>query len=495
MITLKEWAMIHNLFDQGVPKARIAEQLGINRKTVDRTLEQPEPCQVGRQPRSSKLDLYKSYIHQRLGKYDLTAQKLFQEIQEKGYEGSYDLVKLYVATIKEAKPKPAFVRFETAPGEQAQVDWGRFGWCLHHGYRSPLWCFVMTLCYSRMLYLEFTVSQDLATLIQCHLNAFRFLGGTTATLLYDNMKTVALAHTPEKIEWNPQFMDFARHHGFLPELCIPGRKETKGKVERPIGYIRVNFFAGLEVQTMELEVINAQAWHWRDHRANVRIHRTTQAVPAERWKEEPLGPLAGREYVFQVTETAKSGKDCYVSFRGNRYSVPYLYSGRQLQLKTNGADLHLCAGDRVIATHPIAPGRGRMISREEHFAGIPRPAYPPSLGGLKQQFLETFPGSEEFVAGLLRVRAGNARYHLVTLLNLTELYPKERVAQALCRAQHYQAYEVKTIRNLCRSQAALDLTATEPSSAVSSLHRVVAEPVVVRPLSEYALVVEREVRR
>ncbi|MEK7834970.1 MAG: hypothetical protein AAB298_02325, partial [Pseudomonadota bacterium] len=169
---------------------------------------------------------------------------------------------------------------------------------------------------------------------------------------------------------------------------------------------------------------------------------------------------------------------------------------RQLQLKTNGADLHICAGDRVIATHPIAPGRGRMISREEHFSGIPRPAYPPSLGGLKQQFLETFPGSEEFVAGLLRVRAGNARYHLVTLLNLTELYPKERVAQALCRAQHYQAYEVKTIRNLCRSQAALDLTATEPSSPpVSSLHRVVAEPVVVRPLSEYALVVEREVRR
>jgi hypothetical protein len=234
-------------------------------------------------------------------------------------------------------------------------------------------------------------------------------------------------------------------------------------------------------------------------------------VPAERWKDEPLSPLAGREYVFQVTETAKSGKDCYVSFRGNRYSVPYLYSGRPLQLKTNGADpgsspgqaLHICAGDRVIATHPIAPGRGRMISREEHFTGIPRPAYPPSLGGLKQQFLETFPGSEEFVAGLLRVRAGNARYHLVTLLNLTELYPKDRVAQALCRAQHYQAYEVKTIRNLCRSQAALDLTATEPSSPVSSLHRVVAEPVVVRPLSEYApesssgqaLVVEREVRR
>lgn len=486
--------MIHDLYEQGVPKKRIAERLGIDRKTVDRALEQQDPRQVGRQPRGSKLDPYKPYIHQRLEKYDLTAQKLFQEIQDKGYDGSYDLVKLYVTTLKKARPKPAFVRFETAPGEQAQVDWGRFGWCLHHGYRCPLWCFVMTLCYSRLLYLEFTGSQDLATLLQCHINAFRFFGGVTATILYDNMKTVALAHTPEKIEWNPQFMDFARHYGFLPELCLPGRKETKGKVERPIGYIRSNFFAGLEAETMELEVINAQAWHWRDHRANVRVHRTTQAVPVERWQEERLRPLADREYVIQVVETAKSGKDCYVSFRGNRYSVPYLYSGRELQLKTNGTELRICVGDQVIATHSIAPGRGRMISREEHFAGIPRPAYPPSLEGLKQQFLETFPGSEEFLAGVLRIKGGNARYHLMTILNLTELYPKEMVAKAVARAQHYGAYEVKTVRNLCRSQAALALAAPEHTVQVSSPHLVVAEPVAVRPLSEYLLVAEQEAR-
>lgn len=122
MINLKEWAVIHDLFEQGVPKKRIADLLGIDRKTVNRALEQQDPRQVGRRSRGSKLDPYKPYIQQRLEKYDLTAQKLFQEIQDRGYHGSYDLVKLYVATLKEARPKPAFIRFETAPGEQAQAS-------------------------------------------------------------------------------------------------------------------------------------------------------------------------------------------------------------------------------------------------------------------------------------------------------------------------------------------------------------------------------------
>jgi len=152
----------------------------------------------------------------------------------------------------------------------------------------------MTLCDSRMREVEWTVAQDLATLRPCHLHAFRFVGGLTATLRYDHLKTVALAHTAEAIEWNPQFLDFARHDGFRPERCLPGRQETKGKVERPIGYIRSHFFAGLEGEMMELEVINAQAWHWRDHRANGRVHRTTQAVPVARWPAEHLRPLAQR---------------------------------------------------------------------------------------------------------------------------------------------------------------------------------------------------------
>jgi len=194
-----------------------------------------------------------------------------------------------------------------------------------------------------------------------------------------------------------------------------------------------------------------------------------------------------------VVATAKSGKDGSISFRGNRDSVPYLDRGRELQLKTDGAALRIGVGDQVMAPHPIAPGRGRMIRREEHFTGMPLPAYPPALDGLKPQFLHTFPGSEAFRAGILRVKAGNARAHLVTRLNLTQRYPAALVAEAVARAQQSGADEVKTVRHLCRAQAAP--TAPAPQVPVTSPHLMVAEPVVVRPLTEYALVAEPEVSR
>lgn len=130
MLKLQEWAMIKTLGDNGVPKARIAQQLGIDRKTVDRALQRDEAQASSRGSRGSKLDPFKPYIQRRLKVYDLTAKKLFHEIEAQGYAGSYELVKRYVRDIRPRKAKEqAFVRFETAPGEQAQVDWADFG---HH---------------------------------------------------------------------------------------------------------------------------------------------------------------------------------------------------------------------------------------------------------------------------------------------------------------------------------------------------------------------------
>jgi transposase len=242
MITLEEWVMINHLHKQGVPKARIARELGLDPRTVDRAISLDEHPERKRQSRSSILDPYKDFIKQRLGKYDLTATRILREIQEQGYPGSYTIVKDYVRQVKGAKPKPAFVRFETEPGEQAQMDWSNFGWIEVDSKRMRLWCFSMVLGYSRTLYIEFTHSQNLVALGQAHINAFRYFGGVTHSILYDNMTTVALSREGKEIDWNPQFMDFAQYYGFVPRLCLPGRKETKGKVERPYSYIRSSFF-------------------------------------------------------------------------------------------------------------------------------------------------------------------------------------------------------------------------------------------------------------
>lgn len=152
----------------------------------------------------------------------------------------------------------ATVRFETEPGKQAQVDWADFGHITADGKRQRLYCFIMVLAYSRVLYLEFTTSTDTGTFLRCHLNAFRFFGGLPREILYDNLKSVVL-HRDEngRPVFNQRFMDFAEQFGFRPIPCRPYRARTKGKVERPVGYIRSSFFQGLEIHS--LADLNRQA--------------------------------------------------------------------------------------------------------------------------------------------------------------------------------------------------------------------------------------------
>ncbi len=136
-ISTKEWIMLKALLEEGVPKTRIGEKLNIDRKTVARHVEDTEPPTHERNPRYPTLDPFKPHIQQRLAKYDLTAMKLFAEVQAQGYRGSYPSMQRYVRSIRPAKPWQAFVCFEAAPGQQAQMDWSPFGRINHLGQSRP----------------------------------------------------------------------------------------------------------------------------------------------------------------------------------------------------------------------------------------------------------------------------------------------------------------------------------------------------------------------
>ncbi len=448
MITIEEWVMIKHMHKQGVPKARIARELGLDPKTVDRAINTEEHPERKGQSQGSILDPYKEYINQRLEKYDLTATRIQREIIERGYPGSYTILRQYVQQLKGAKPRPAFVRFETEPGEQAQMDWSDFGWVEFDGQRRRLWCFAMVLGYSRTLYIEFSHSQNLVSLGKAHINAFRYFGGVTDTVLYDNMKTVVLSREGNRINWNPQFMDFASHYGFLPRLCLPGRKETKGKIERPFSYIRSSFFRGTDF--INLTDVNEKGWNWLGNVANTRIHGTTQAVPFDWLKDENLNHLRDEAYVLEHSEVRKSHKDCYISFDGNRYSVPYQYSCRDLTVRLRDEELRIFYGDELIASHRLSYQRGRMITDARHFLGIPKPAYPSGVRAVREVFLVHFPRANPFLDGLVKAKYGNVRYHMLQILNLLEDYPVAVVESAIERAMLYGAFECGTIRNICR---------------------------------------------
>ncbi len=482
--------MIKALLEEGVPKTHIAEDLGIDRKTVARYAREETLPQYHRAPVPSLLDPFKDYLRQRLAKYDLTAMKLFAEIQPQGYRGSYMLVQRYVKQIRPPKPQPAFVRFETAPGLQAQVDWSPFGRINYLGQSRPLSCFAMVFAYSRVLYAEFTVSEDLPTLVQCHLNAFRYAGGLPREILYDQMKTVVLSWRPEHIDWNPTFAEFARTFGFEPRLCRPRRAMTKGKIERPFGYLTESFFAGLDLSHLTLEELNGLLRHWLDHTANVRVHRTTQAVPFERLKVENLLPLPDRTYAVELVERRKSHKDCHLDYQGNRYSVPFQFARRELTVRAQGDQVRIFDGEQLIATHALCRQRGQLVTDPVHFAGLPCPVYPAGSQAVQNRFVTVFPQTEAFVQGVIRLKGGNATYHLNQILTLTEQYPTASVQSAIQQALTYGAFTAQTVRRLCASEGALALIPPQPSVRVSQPTAVWHEPVEQRPLAQYALLAE-----
>lgn len=290
MIGVEMSMEIRVLAKHGKGVREIAREVGVSRNTVRRYLRDPEAVRYkGRPRRPTKLDPFKSYIGERLAAAApdlIPAKVLFDEVRERGYAGGYTMVKAYVATLKPAiEPEPV-VRFETAPGEQMQVDWAT----IRRG-RNRLSVFIATLGWSRATYTEFFTDERVETLMAAHEHAFLAFGGVPREVLYDNVKTVVIdrdAYGPGRHRFHRGFVDFAGHCGFRPRLCRPYRAKTKGKVERFIRYLRGSFYVPFasrlkqEGLIVDAPAANAAVTRWLREVANARVHGTTGEVPAER---------------------------------------------------------------------------------------------------------------------------------------------------------------------------------------------------------------------
>jgi len=218
--------------------------------------------------------------------------------------------------------------------------------------------------------MEFTLSTNTRTFLQCHKNAFKYFGGYTEEILYDNVKTVVFkrAFRASDHQWNPMFEDFSRHYGFIPRLCKPYCPQTKGKVENSIGYMKRDFLLGGTFTS--LDDMNQQLLQWCN-RVNSTPHGTTHEIPFERLKQENLRPLVGvPPYQIRQVEYRKISRDAYVSYLGNRYSVPYHYAGGAAILEIQGDLMTIWVGTDVVCTHVIVPGHGRVIKEKEHSSGL-----------------------------------------------------------------------------------------------------------------------------
>ncbi len=294
--------LLRHYLEQGLSKTAIAERIGISRRCVykwiahgdlDRELD---ATSIRYRPRPTQLDPFHALIRQRLETYpELTAVRLFAEARAAGYPGSLTQLKVFVRRVRPVPPPEAVIRFETPPGQQGQVDFAevRLPW----GKRFAV---MFVLGYSRLLWVQFYARQSLRTLMTGLEAAFACCGGVPRELLFDQLKAVILEDRRPlggRVLENPEFLRFAAHWGFRIRACRPYRAQTKGKVERPIRYVRQSFLYG-RAFAGDAD-LNAQALHWLATVANARDHGTTHEPPDVRFERDEralLLPLAPRPY-------------------------------------------------------------------------------------------------------------------------------------------------------------------------------------------------------
>ena len=297
--------LLRHYLQRGVSKAALARRFGVSRRTIhewvetgqlDRDLSSGGARYSPRPAVPHKLAPYTGIIEARLEEFPgLSAKRLFDEVRAAGYPGGDSRVRDYVRAVRPREPVEAVVRFETPAGRQGQVDFATF--TLPWGRRHAL---VVVLSHSRLLWLRFYRRQTMAVLTEGLERAFAWFGGVPTELLFDQMRAVVLSDGRVgggELVLNAEFLRVAAHWGFHPRACRPYRAQTKGKVERPIRYIRDSFFYGRAFANDE--DLNEQAARWLEGTANVRRHSTTGERPVDRFERderEALGPLARRPY-------------------------------------------------------------------------------------------------------------------------------------------------------------------------------------------------------
>ncbi|MCJ7830923.1 MAG: IS21 family transposase [Dehalococcoidia bacterium] len=434
--------------------AQIARELHLNARTVARWLaaDKFRPRQLA--PRYSKLDPFKGQIVRWLQSHPYTAAQVFLRLRDGGYSGGITIVKDYVRQIR-PPARPAFLTLSFAPGECAQVDWGQFGSICVGNTRRRLSFFVMVLCHSRMLYVEFTVSETMEHFLACHANAFAFFGGQPAKVMVDNLRSAVLQRIVGQAPvFNPRYKDFADHFGFTIAPCGVGAAHEKGRVENAVGYVKKNFLAGNELTDFAL--VNPAARQWLDGVANVRIHGSTRRRPVDLFQTEKpyLKPLPAQPYDVGVIRPARATSQFRVTVDTNAYSVPAEYAGAALTLKLYPDHLCLYHQDKLIARHVRCYDRHQDFENPDHPRALLAQRRRAADQRLLQRLLSLTPKAEAFYQGLHERRL-NVLMHVRKIVALSEIYGPEHTRRAIEDALEFQAFSCEYVANLLEQRQRL----------------------------------------
>jgi transposase len=429
----------------------IARRLHCSRHTVAAALKLEQPPTPAATRRRSRLDPYVDRIQELLAKDpDLSAVRIREEIARgpQGYTGSATALRRYLRRVRPARGR-VYQEVHYQPAQAMQVDWGECG-CVPVGATTrKVSVFVAVLCYSRLLYIEFTLSQRKAEFYRALVNALTFFGGTPRAVIFDNLKAAVLNGSGRHACFHPDFLALCGYFCLQPVACARRDPESKGIVEGGVRYVKQNALAGRRDELLRFEDYLALAPAWRDQVANVRLHERTRERPIDRFEQERtlLRPLP--EIPFDTDEVVPVvvSPHARVAFDGNRYSAPPQFVRRPITLRANRDELRLLHDGQVVACHVRSYERGQVLVLADHRLAALTLRQRPQLHAREQEFDAWGPEAREFHLRL-NSRPVKSSIHLRRLLNLAQTYGRTEVLAAISQAVELQTYDAACVENL-----------------------------------------------
>jgi transposase len=435
----RRWAEEQGLLEGPLPPI---EQLQV---LITATLTPPPPPQT-----TSSVEPYRERILQ-LHRDGVEGTAIRERIREMGFQGSVSAIYRFLHRLNPTEPDVT-VRVETAPGEEAQVDFGYAGRMLdpESGRMRKAWAFVMTLSFSRHQYVEFVWDQTVATWLTLHRHAFEYFGGAPKRIKLDNLKAAITKACVDDPQVQQAYRECAEHYGFLIDPCRPRTPEHKGKVESGVKYVKRNFLGGRK-ETSSTQA-NADVLEWCRTTAGQRRHGTTKEQPLTRFTTTERGvllPLPSSPYDLAIWKVATVARDCYVVFENAYYSVPFRLVAQLVQIRGGCTEVRIYTQDwQLVATHARAQKAGERLTHPDHLP-------PEKLAGLllgkdscRARAAEIGSATSEVVESLFADPAVDRLRTVGRILRLEETFGATRLEAACARALTFAEPAHRTIKQI-----------------------------------------------
>lgn len=437
---------IHRLKNLGLSNREIAQKLKTDRRTICLYLNNPDRIHTKKE-RPKGIDPYRDYIKELFGEFPkIKAPVVLQRIGEQGFTGEITQIRKYLRELRRTSTyKEPFIRFESEPGVQMQVDWGHFNYLEYGTTKRKLYALAVIESHSRMLYVFFTHSQKQEVLHQGLINAFTYFGGTPKELVVDNMLTAVIERAGSIIRFNDAFLDFMMKFNINPVACNVRAPYEKGKIESGIKYLRNNFFPAREFTG--LEDLKEQVHKWLDTIANTRKHNTTGQKPVERLCRDRLTQLPQVLPDCRETGTYLVHKDFGVRFDGNVYTTPPWTVGKQTTLKADNNQVFIYYKDRQLAVHSRCWERHKRIENPSHVAQVKKIKKRQRYDRQTEVFLSLGKSAHKFVDKLSLTNQA-IKKNIEQLLRLKGEYGETSLLYAMDKAMGLQLYGADYIENI-----------------------------------------------